>query len=60
MSIDEAWDILEDKCGVNEQTLRTVTSINGYSLDTLEGVLYAVTGYRNFEQLTDEDEEGEE
>jgi hypothetical protein len=45
-----AWDTLID-LGVSEDTLRVVTSINGYSVDTLEDVLYATTGYRSFEQL---------
>lgn len=48
-----AWDALIDM-GVSEDTLRVVTSINGYSVDTLEDVLYATTGYRSFEQLEDE------
>jgi hypothetical protein len=55
MSIDlnEAWDTLLAQ-GVSEQTLQIVTSINGYTLETLEDVLYAHTGYRSFEQLEDE------
>lgn len=43
------WDRLES-LGVSEQTLQIVTSIDGYSRETLEGVLYAHTGYRNFDQ----------
>lgn len=46
----EMWDILE-RLGVTEQTLQIVTSINGYSTETLEDILYAHTGYRNFDQL---------
>ena len=40
--------------GVKEQTLQIVTAINGYSVETLEDVLYAHTGYRTFEQLEGE------
>lgn len=49
-SLDEKWDALMN-LGVSEQTLQIVTSINGYSLNTLEDVLYAHTGYRSFDQL---------
>lgn len=54
MNTNEMWDKLEE-LGVSEQTLQIVTSINGYTTDTLEDVLYAHTGYRNFDQLDDED-----
>lgn len=50
-TIEQAWDYLIDSCNVSEDTLKIVTSINGYSLDTLQDVLYAVTGYRSFEQV---------
>lgn len=52
-NIAEAWDKLEG-LGVSDDTLRVVTSINGYSLDTLQDVLYAVAGYRSFDQLEEE------
>jgi len=55
ISIDQAWDILTEQCGVSEQTLIVVTSINGWQLDTLESVLFVVTGYRSFDQLTEND-----
>jgi len=47
---NKAWDKLQD-LGVNEQTLQIVTSINGYSLETMESILYAHLGYRAFDQL---------
>lgn len=53
MDINEMWDALEDM-GVSEQTLQIVTSINGYNEETLEDILYAHAGYRNFDQLEDE------
>lgn len=52
MTKDEMWDALCD-LGVQEQTLQIVTNIMGYSEETLLDVLYAFTGYRNFEQLDD-------
>ncbi len=50
MSVDEAWDFLIDNEIASEETLKVVTNINGYNLETLEGVLYSETGYRSFEQ----------
>ena len=49
----QMWDALIE-LGVSEQTLQIVTSINGYSMDTLNDVLYAATGYRNLSQITGE------
>jgi len=46
----EAWDALIEQ-GVSEDTLQVVTAINGWSTDTMEAVLFAVTGYRSFDQL---------
>ena len=46
------WDRLID-LGVSKQTLQIVASINGYSTQTMEDVLYAHTGYRSFDQLED-------
>lgn len=50
MTEDEMWDRLID-LGLSEETLKIVTSINGYSKQTLCDVLYAHSGYRNFDQL---------
>lgn len=54
MSKDEMWDALMEM-GVSEQTIDVVTSINGYSEETMCDILYAVTGYRDFDQLDDEE-----
>ena len=53
MTIEQTWDILEEH-GVSEQTLQTVTAINGYTLDTLNDIIYAVFGLRNAKQLLEE------
>lgn len=50
MTLDEMWDILID-IGVQKQTLEIVTSINGYNEETLLDILYAYTGFHNFDQL---------
>lgn len=53
MTKDQMWDALLAQ-GVPEQTLQIVTSINGYSTETMEDVLYAATGYRSFDQIPEE------
>ena len=50
MDKDKAWDTLLN-LGVSEQTLKIVTSIIGYSMETMTDILYAHTGYRSFDQL---------
>lgn len=49
MTVENAWDTLME-LGVTEQTLQIVSNINGYSLETLEDVLFAHAGYRDFSQ----------
>lgn len=39
-----------------DEEIKLVTQINGDNIDTYESILYARTGYRNFEQLEEEDE----
>jgi len=48
--ITELWDLLVDNGLAAEQTLQVITSINGYTLETLNDVLYAITGCRCIEQ----------
>ena len=50
MTLDQQWDALIE-LGVSEQTLQIVTSINGYNANTMTDILYAHTGYRDFEQV---------
>jgi hypothetical protein len=50
MDTGKAWDFLVENGVASEETLRVVTNINGYSVETLEDVLYAVTGMRDFDQ----------
>ena len=53
--IDKMWDWLLDTGIATEEELQLVTDINGYSIETLNDVLYARTGYREEEQLEDEE-----
>lgn len=53
MKTNDIWNYLVDNNIVSEETLQVITSINGYNEDTLNDVIYAVTGYRDIEQLTE-------
>lgn len=53
MFTDEAWDILTERGIATEEELQLVTNINGYTLEQMENVLYARTGYHSFDQLED-------
>lgn len=54
MTVELAWENLVN-LGVSEETLRIITAINGYNMETMEDVLYVVTGYRTFDQLEEEE-----
>ena len=54
MDTNDMWDFLIDYEIATEDELRLVTSINGYSQDTMEAVLYSRTGYRDFDQWIEE------
>lgn len=54
LTLDEMWDLFLQLCLCSEETLQVVTSINGYSEDTMYAILYATTGLRNFEQIAEE------
>jgi hypothetical protein len=56
-TLPEIWDYLLYNAVATEEELQLVTSINGYTEDTLNDVLYVRTGYRNINQEEDEDEE---
>jgi hypothetical protein len=38
------WNILIDEYNVPENTLKLMTTVNGYSSETLHNLLYAVAG----------------
>lgn len=50
MELSEMWNKLME-LGVSEQTLSIITDINGYNEQTMRDVLYAQTGYIDFDQL---------
>jgi uncharacterized membrane protein YuzA (DUF378 family) len=55
----EIYDYIINNGIASEEALDLITNINGYSVDTLNDVIYAVTGYRSMEQLEGEEEEEE-
>ena len=53
-TIEQVWDLLYQYDIATENELKLVTTINGYSIDSLNDILYARTGLRDIEQLLDE------
>ena len=49
-TIEEAWDLLLDM-GVSEETLQTVTDINGYNMGSMNDILYSRFGLTDFLQV---------
>ncbi len=48
------WDYIINNGIATEDELQLVTDINGQSVDTLNDVLYARTGYRDIGQIEEE------
>jgi hypothetical protein len=48
------WDYLINHNIASEETLQIITSINGLKEETLNDVLFVVTGYRTIEQYEEE------
>lgn len=54
MSCDDMYYYLKDNCGISEETLQIVSKIKGYTKETMQSILYVVTGNRSFEQHRNE------
>mgnify|MGYP007090336558 FL=1 len=52
MTLNTMWQTLLDM-GVSEETLQTVTDINGYNEQSMKDILYSRFGYNDFDQLND-------
>lgn len=50
-NIERVWETLVDMGIATDEELQLVTSINGYSIETLNEVIYVRTGYHDMEQL---------
>ena len=49
-TIESAWQTLLDM-GVSEETLQTVTDINGYNMQAMQDIWYSRFGYNDFDQI---------
>jgi len=49
--IEILWDLLVNFELATESTLQLITRLNGYNLETMENVLYALTGYHSYDQF---------
>lgn len=54
MTAFEMWTLLETYGIATTEEICLVTSINGTTEKTMLDILYARTGYRNFEQFEEE------
>lgn len=59
-NVNEYYDYLIEQGIATEAELDLITSINGWSIETLNDVLYERTGYRTYEQYTGEDDDEDE
>ena len=57
IDIESTWEYLVDAGIATEQELILVTYINGYNMESLNDIIYVRTGYRNAEQLQEEETE---
>jgi hypothetical protein len=57
---NELYAYIIDNGIASEEALTLITNINGYSVETLNDVIYALTGYRSMEQLEGEEEDNNE
>ena len=53
MDAADCYEALLDM-GVSAESLNLVSNINGFSVSTFEDVLFAMFGYRHFDQLDDD------
>lgn len=51
MTTEEAYETLEYLAVTSEEALNLVITINGYNRETFAEILYAKTGYRDFDQI---------
>jgi hypothetical protein len=54
--LHDTWDYLIESGIATEDECRLVTDINGFSVDSLNSIIYARTGYHDLEQLKEADD----
>ena len=57
MNLEQYYNYLIDYELVSGETLDIITSINGYNEETLDDVLYCVSGYRDIKQYLEYEDE---
>ena len=57
LTIDQAWEYLEDNGIATNDELVLVTNINGYNIEALDSIVYARTGLNTVDQLINEENE---
>lgn len=60
MTAEDLWGELIDNGIATEKELQLITNINGYSIKTLNDVLYVRTGYNDWDQYNSEFGDGED
>ena len=51
--LNKIYDFIVNNSIATEKEIQLVTCINGYNKDSLNGVIYARTGYHDLEQCLD-------
>lgn len=54
MEVEETKEFLINNSIATQEEIELVCDINGYSIETLNDILYARTGYRYIEQMKEE------
>lgn len=55
MTREEAWKFLVESGITTDEAIDVVTCINGYNMKAMQDILYAKTGYRDFDQIMKEE-----
>lgn len=55
MNLDEMFDFLTNDLGINEEVISCMIETNGFNQKTAEDILYWATGYRDFNQVIDDE-----
>ena len=50
-TIGETWDLIIENGIASDQSLQVATDLLGYNLETLNDVIYILTGYRDIYQF---------
>ncbi len=50
-NLDEMWEYLTEYGIATDDEVRLITNINGYTIEALNSIIYARTGYHDMEQL---------